>query len=484
MSSIKEQTLSSVKWTTIEKLGLQLMQFVLGLIMARLLTPSDYGIVGMIAIFLAVSTTFIDSGFGNALIRKKECKEQDYSTVFYFNICIALVCYTILFFVAPWIANFFNTPILTAILRVQSVTLVINSLMQIQVAKLMRNLDFKGLAKRSILSALVSGVISIVLAYKGWGVWALVAHAIIASIINLVFIWLYCKWRPKLMFSWDSFKELGSYGSNLLASSLLHTLYTNMTTLVIGKFCSAKELGYYNRGVQFATLPVYTANDVLTKVTFPILAKIQDDDSRLVLVYRKYICVLSIPIFFGCMLLVSIAKPLILILLTEKWLPAVTFLQIYAFAIMFNHITTINLNLLKVKGRSDLYLRLEIIKKTISFAILLVSIPFGAIGICISQIIYTQIALFVNTYYTGKLFNLGYWTQVKDFSKYLIGSIIVCLPSFVLNNYIEIIPFFGIAAGILISVLLYWVTFHKDEVFKEIIGIAKSKNPFLIKRTQ
>lgn len=481
MISIKEHTVNSVKWTSIEKFSLQLMQFVLGIFLARLLSPSDFGTVGMIAIFIAVSNTFIDSGFGNALIRKQNCSEQDYSTVFYFNIVVAIACYTILFFTAPIVASFFKTPILKSILRIQSISLVLNSLMQIQVAQLTRNLDFKGLAKRSMLSSFVSGIFSIIFAYMGFGVWALVAHVLIASFFNLVFIWVYCDWRPRLLFSWTSFKDLGSYGSKLLASSLLHTLYTNMTTLVIGKFCSAKELGYYNRGVQFASLPVHTANDIFTKVTFPILTKIQSDDARLVSVYRKYICVLSIPIFFCCMLLVSVSKPLILLLLTDKWLPAVVFLQIYTFAIMFNHITTINLNLLKVKGRSDLFLRLEIIKKSISFIILIASIPFGAKGICVSQILYTQIAISINTYYTGKLFSLGYWIQVKDFSKYLFGSIIACAPSYILNTYFDVNLLAGIFVGIIVSLFLYCLIFHKNILFQEILTIVRREIEGLIK---
>lgn len=479
MRTIKEQTLSSAKWTAIEKFGLQGMQFILGIIMARLLTPDDYGTVGMIAIFFSISSSFIDSGFSNALVRKQDCTEEDYNTVFYFNIVVALVCYTILFVAAPWIADFFHTPLLCAIVRIQSVNLLLNSLMLIQVAKLRKNLDFKALAKRSMIATLVSGFIGVIMAYCGLGVWALVYQGLISTFINLIYIWIYCRWYPKWLFSWVSFKELGSYGSKLFVAGLLHTLYTNITTFVIGRFYSAKDLGYYNRGTNLATLPVDTVNDILLSITFPILARIQNDDERLISIYRKYIRVMSIPIFFGCMLLVSMGKPLIVLLFTEKWLPAVDFLTIFAFAIMFNHITTLNLNLLKVKGRSDLFLKLEIIKKAISFVILFTAIPFGPIAICVSKVIYTQIATYINTYYTGKLFGLGYWTQVKDFSFYLFAAVLSCFPMYIVNTYTDLNYLVGVFLALILGITIYWFILRQDENFAELILLASQKLPFL-----
>lgn len=387
MSSVKEDTIKSVKWTAIEKISVQGIQFLLGLIMARLLTPEDYGTVGMLAIFIAVSQTFIDSGFSSALIRKNDRTEEDFCTVFYFNIVIAIGCYALLFIASPWIADFFHIPLLSPILRVQSVALVLNSLMGVQVAKLTIDLNFKALAKRTVYASLISGVIGVMLAYAGWGVWALVAQTIVSSLINLVFIWIYCRWYPRLGFSKKSFHELWNFGSKLLASGLLHTVYSNLTPLIIGRYFSSKDLGVYSRGTHLAQYPAQMTNDVLGKVTFPILAKIQDDDEHLIHVYRKYICVSSMAIFFGCVLLAAIAKPLVLFLLTEKWESCIIYLQIFCFSIMFDHICKINLNLLEVKGRSDLFFKLEVIKKTISIAILFASIPFGVIGICVSKVI-------------------------------------------------------------------------------------------------
>lgn len=474
MSSVKEDTIKSVKWTALEKVSVQGIQFVLGLIMARLLTPEDYGTVGMLAIFIAISATFIDSGFSNALIRKIDRTEADYCTVFYFNIVIAIVCYAILFIAAPWVADFFHIPLLCAILRVQSISLVLNSLMAVQVARLTINLDFKALAKRNVFASIISGVIGVLLAYIGWGVWALVAQALVGTFISLVFICIYCKWIPRQRFSRESFKYLWGYGSKLMASGLLHTIYTNLTTLIIGRYFSSKALGVYSRGTQLASYPVNITNDVLGKVTFPILAKIQNDEEHLIRVYRKYICVTSMIIFFGCILIAAIAKPLVLFLLTAKWAESIIYLQIFCFAIMFDHICRINLNLLEVKGRSDLFLRLEIIKKTISIAILFASIPFGVIGICVSKVIYTQIAVFINTYYTGKLFNLGYITQIKDFSGFLIKSIIACVPAYLIT-YLEINNVIALLLGVLSSVGIYWLLLRKNAYMVEVQNTVKSK---------
>lgn len=479
MASVKEDTIKSVKWSAIEKFSTQAMQFVLGLIMARLLLPSDYGTVGMLAIFIAVSQTFVDSGFTNALIRKLDRNETDFSTVFFFNLGVAILLYTLLFICAPLIADFFEIPALCLILRVQATTLIFGALMGVHNAKLTIKLDFKALAQRSVFSTLISGVVGVCCAYWGMGVWALVVQTVLGQIINMVFVWMYLHWRPQFTFSWLSFCELGSFGSKLLASSLLQTIYTNLTTLVVGKFFTAKDLGYYNRGTQFATLPVNTMNSVISKVVYPILVNIQNDDKHLVSVYRKYICFMSIPIFFGCMLMASIAKPMILMLLTDKWTQAVVYLQIFAFAIMFDHICSINLELLKVKGRSDLFLRLEIIKKTISIAILFASIPFGVVGVCVSKIVYTQIAIYINTYYTGKLFNLGYIAQLKDFSGYLFGSIIACIPGYLVCTYTSLPNIIALCIGLFSGTVLYIFFIRKDMYAIEIYDMLSAKLKFL-----
>lgn len=478
MSSVKQETLSGVKWTAVEKFSVQGIQFLLGLIMARLLSPSDYGIIGMLGIFFAISSTFIDSGFGNALIRKIDRTETDFSTVFYFNIAISIICYIILFAIAPWVGSFFKMPVLCSILRVQSVNLILNSLMGIQVAQLTIDINFKALAKRSMLSSIISGIFGVILAYYGFGVWALVYQSILCTLINLVFIWIYCKWKPRCEFSRKSFHELFSYGSKLLMSGLLNTVYVNLTPIIIGKYFSASDLGYYSRGTHLAKYPGDNINGVLQRVTFPVFAKLQKDDKHLIHVYRKYICITSMCIFFGCVLMAAIGKPLVLLLLSSKWEDAIVYLQIYSFSIMFDHINSINLNLLQVKGRSDLFLRLEVIKKAISTIILFVSIPFGVIGICVSKIIYTQIAVFINTYYTGKLFGLGYVEQFGDFGKFLLLSVVACLPAY-LFTFVDLPNIVLLASGTLSAILLYMAFLRKNSYMREVLAMVRKIIPFV-----
>lgn len=474
MESIKNQTLRSAKWNTVERFSVQGIQFLLGLIMARILTPDDYGIIGMLSIFFAVSQSFIDSGFSTALIRKANPTEAEYSTVFIFNIVVAIFLYAILFFTAPYIASFFNLEILKFIIRVQAITLIVNSLMVVQVAMLTTKLDFKSLAIRSICSTLISGIVGIILAYKGLGVWALVVQGLILSIVNLVLICWYCKWYPKSHFSVPAFKELGAFGSKLLVSGLIHTIYVKINTLAIGKFYSAKDLGFYSRGQQIAELPNTTINGVLQTVTYPILSRIKDDESHLVAVYRRYIRITSMVIFILCGTLCALGKPLVLFLLTDKWADAVPYLQVFAAACMFDHISTINLNLLKVKGRSDLCLRLEVIKKSIALVLLCCAIPLGVMAICITAFAYNQIAIVLNTYYTGKLFGLTYFMQVGDFVRFLLGTIVACLPTYLITllGLPNIVTLF---IGVAMSFSIYWMLFRDNEDMIEFVDLIESQ---------
>lgn len=470
MGTIQRDTVKGVKWSLVERLSTLGIQFVLGLVLARLLTPADYGLVGLLGIFFAISQSFIDSGFSNALIRKVDRTELDFSTAFYFNIAVGLACYGVLFLLAPCIASFFNAPVLCPILRVSAINLLIGSLTVVQVAKLTIEIDFKSQAKASVVASSVSGVFGIILAWHGYGVWALVAQGLASSVVYAVTIWWLARWHPMLAYSWTSFHNMFSYGSKLLASGLLHTLYSNMTTVVIGKFYTPGELGYYSRGESIANLPCRNFIGVLQRVTFPILARLQDDDDRLLAVYRKYIRITSLGIIFMMTLLAALAKPLVLLLLTDKWSEAIPFLQIFCFALMFDHICQLNLNLLQVKGRSDLFLRLEIVKKAVAFLILMASIPFGVLAICLSKVVYTQIAVFANTYYTGKLFGLGYFRQFADFCPYLVLSLLACLPAYLLAEFVDVC-WVGLPLGAVVASTLYglMLRLRNDEAYGEFV---------------
>ena len=289
MGELRDKTFTGVKWSAIERFSTQFVRFFVELVLARLLLPTDYGIIGMIGVFLAISKSFVDSGFSSALIRKKIVTDADNSTVFYFNILVGFLTYGILFWSAPIIADFFSTPILVEVIRVISVMLIFNSLTVVQVANLTRNIDFKTQSKASFTSSIISGILGIFLAYRGYGVWALVYQSVSAALVNMVLLWIYSQWRPKLLFSWLSFKELFGFGGKILLSGLLHTIYVQLTTLVIGKFYNSKSLGLYTRGERFASFPSTNLSSVIQRVTYPLLSKFQDDYTALISLYRKYI---------------------------------------------------------------------------------------------------------------------------------------------------------------------------------------------------
>lgn len=466
MGEVKKQTLNGVKWSAIERFSIQGVTFLLGLVVARLLTPADYGLVGMVGIFFGVSQTLIDSGFGNALVRKNDRTEDDFYTAFYFCLVVSIVCAGLICLGSPWIADFFNQPLLSPISKVLSLNLILGTLGIIPSSKMYIALDFKTTAKINFICAVVSGLLGLALAFMGYGVWALVWQSIGSNVLRVILLWGYRPCKLLLRFSKKSFNQLFGYGSKIAASGLLHTIYSEMTTIVIGKFYTPASLGNYSRGVGMSSLPVNIITGIVGKVTFPILARIQDDDERLIKIYRNYISLIMMGVVFGCMLMAALAKPLILGLLTAKWSGAIIFVQIFAFAIVFDPICSLNLNLLQVKGRSDLFLRLEIIKKTIAVIILFAAIPFGVVAICISKVVYTQVAVALNTYYTGKLFGLGYWQQWKDFSPYFGYSFIACLPSIALA-YLCPWHFVSLIAGSVSAVIIYiWILkIRRDAVF-------------------
>lgn len=477
---LRSQSISGMKWSAIERFAVQGIQFVIGLILARLLTPSDYGIIGMLAIFMAISQTIIDSGFSKALIQKQDRTEIDFSTAFFFNIVVGLICYSILFLASPYIASFFNEPVLKDVLRILAINLFLNSLAVVPVAKLSIKVDFKTQSKASIISTVLSGALGIVLAYRGVGVWALVAQSVSHSFVNVVLLWYLLKWKPQWKYSWESFRKLFSYGGNILVAGIISTIYANINTLVIGKFYTPKDLGYFTRGQQFPSLLSTNLTAIVQRVTFPILSKIQNDDNRLASVYRDYIKISSLGIFFLLIFLSSIAEPLVTFLLTDKWINAVIYLQVFCYALMFDHICAINLNLLYVKGKTNLVLRLEIIKKSLAFVILISSIPFGVFAICLSQVIYTQVAVYINTYYTGKLLNLGYLKQMNDYMPYFILAHIACLPCWLIQIIDGMHPFLSVITGGMLAIIIYVILLYvvQDDIFKKYVLYELKKRRF------
>ncbi|MBR1940234.1 MAG: lipopolysaccharide biosynthesis protein [Bacteroidaceae bacterium] len=462
------KAISGMAWTGLDKLASYAIQFVISIVIARLLMPSDFGIIGMLAIFIAIAQTFLDSGFANALIQKKGRTEVDYATVFYFNIVISVLLYGVFYVCAPLIAAFYNIPILTDVTRVVTLSLIINGFVIVQTAKLSIDLNFRLQALASIFSVIVSGIVGLWLAYIGWGVWALVYQNVSHALVRALILWIFARWRPLFVFSFDSFKQLFSFGSKLLASSLINTIYTNIYTLVIGKAFSPAEVGFFNQGNHFSKLPMQIVQDIVVKVNYPILSELQDDNNRLVLTYKK---LLRTPMFILFPILVglcAVASPLIEVLLGEKWLPCVPILQVLCIGYMFTPLTTINLNLLYVKGRSDLVLKLEFIKKPIAFLILFASIPFGLIWMCVGKALYEFIAFSFNCYYTKKLLSYGIGKQLKELLPIFINVGLMFVLVTLTMSFFEI-PLVKLVVGIVVGMLsfLLFAYFTKDESLGE-----------------
>lgn len=411
---LRQQTKTGILWSAIQRFSTQGIQFLTTLIMARILTPAEYGTIGMLSIFLAVSSVFVDSGFVNALTRKQNHTHEDICTVFFFNISISCVFYALLFFSAPYISDFYNMPELLFILRVLGLTLIINSFAAVQATLLTIQIDFKNQTKISIIALLLSATIGITCAYKGFSYWALVIQNIVSCLISTILYWYFSKWRPTLTFSIKSFKEMFNFGSKLLLSSLIDSIYNNIYSLVIGKCFSASTLGNYSRADSYANFPSNSLTGVIQRVTYPVLCKMQEDGDDLAQTYRKFLRISAFFIFPLMMALSALSYPFIILLIGEQWSISASMLQILCFSLMWYPIHVINLNLLFVKGRSDLSLRLEIIKKVLGISILAIAIPMGIMALCYSRIVMSILALIINTYYTGKLINLGFLKQIKD----------------------------------------------------------------------
>ncbi|MEG2278304.1 MAG: lipopolysaccharide biosynthesis protein [Odoribacter sp.] len=456
--SLKDKTINGAIWSLVDNVAGSGITFFVGLLLARLLSPEEFGVIGMLTIFIAISNSFVDSGFSNALIRKNNVREIDYNTVFYFNLFVGICCYILLFIASPAISRFFREPQLVAITRVLGLILIINALAIIQRTQFIKKIDFKTQTKVSVISSVSSGGIGIGMAFADYGVWSLVGQQLSRQLFNTLFLWIYSKWRPACEFSTGSFKEMFSFGSKLLFSGLLNTIYQNIYYLIIGRFYSADQLGQYTRAEQFNTIFSNNLTSVVQRVSYPVLSSIQDESERLKEAYRKIIKITML-VTFACMLgLAAMAKPLILVLIGEKWLPAVVYLQILCFSGMLYPLHAINLNILQVKGRSDIFLKLEIIKKMIGIVPILIGIFYGIEFMLLISVFISIIAYFLNSYYSAQLINYSVWFQIKDilpvFGVSLFVAISMWALSFLSIANILLLPL-QCFVGIILAIVIY-----------------------------
>jgi O-antigen/teichoic acid export membrane protein len=412
--SLGEKSLSGLLWAFLDKLGGSSVNFLITIILARLLFPEDFGLVAMVMIFFELSSVFVESGFSTALIREKTISEADKSTTFIFNLITAVVLYIALFFCAPLIAAFFEQPLLTLLVRVMGLNLIIEALSIVQGSTLTQQIDFKTQAKARFGAIALSGVAGVAAAFQGLGVWALVVRILVMAVVQTFFLWKLNPWKPSFVFSKESFRRLFGFGSKILSAALLDKFFSHIYKLVIGKFFAAATLGFYAQAANFSNMVINTLFRTVQTVTYPVLSKLQDDLARLKEGYRKILKLSSFVIFPAMTLLGVMAEPILAVLVGDKWLPSVPFLQLLCLAGATYHFTTVNLNMLLVLGRSDLSLKLEVVKKIVIGLAILIGLPFGVMGLVIGEVIATYINMSINAWYSKKFLNYSFGEQLLD----------------------------------------------------------------------
>ena len=461
MSVSKDSVVKGVFWSFADKFASQGVQFIIGLLIARILAPSDFGLIAMISIFIAIAQTVIDSGFASALIQKQDRTEADYNTVFCFNLISSLLLYAVLYVVAPFIASFYKEPQLENIIKVINLCLVINAISIIKQTKLTIDLNFKPLAVISVIAVFCGGGVALVMAKRGFGVWALVAQQITSSSVKTILFWITTCGRSNektsLKFDKESFRSLFSFGSKLLLSGILHTIYLNLYSLVIGKRYQAADVGFYTRATSISQFVVINLMTVFGKVFYPAQCKIQNDEERLKASFRQYMTISCFVIFPLSAIFAALAYPVIELVLTEKWLPAAPLLQILCIAYMFYPIMYVNNNIITVKGRTDYFLKAEIVKKTIAIVILLATLSLGLRWLCWGLVAYSVVDVIIIIYYTRKVIDIGYLAQLKmTLPMFVISAIsgVVAWSATVMftGQWVQILS--GTLAGIGIYVLL------------------------------
>lgn len=469
MSTLKDKAVNGLKWSIVDNLVNSGITFLVGLVLARLLSPVEFGILGIITIFINISNTIVDGGFVTALIRKPNSTEDDYNTVFYSNLAISLFLMLLLCLSSNWIAVFFEQPILAKIMPWMSLLLLINAFAIIQRTLLIKKIDFKTQAKISLISSLGSGVIGIGMALTGYGVWSLVAQQLSRQLLLTIFLWFFSAWRPRWQFSKGSFKDLFGFGSKVLIANLINSIYKDMFLAVVGKMYSAKDLGQYNRAEQFNLIFTNNLTMVLQKVTMPTFSQVQTDEARFSYAFRKIVNYSAIITFALVLGLAAVAKPLLMILIGEQWMPAVKYLQIMSLYGAIYPLQVLNVNILNVVKRSDLLLRLEIIKKTLFIAVIVTGFFFELEYMIWAAVIYYYIEFVLNSWYSERYVNYGTWKQVKNMLPIFVFSLGISALVWLLT--LTLLPYWlMLCLQIIGAILLYYVGYELwgQEDYKEL----------------
>jgi O-antigen/teichoic acid export membrane protein len=473
--SSSNKVFSNLIWRFAERCGAQLVALVVSIVLARLLTPEAYGTIALVTVFITILQVFIDSGMANALIQKKDADNLDFSTVFYFNVTMCSVLYILMFLVAPLISSFYNDESLTLVVRVLSLTLIISGVKNVQQAYVSRTLQFKRFFFSTLGGTIGAAVLGIAMAYKGFGVWALVAQQLFNATIDTVILWMTVKWRPQLIFSFERLKGLFSYGWKLLVSSLLDTIYNNIRQLIISKLYTTSDLAQYNRGKQFPNLIVTNINNSIDSVLLPVLAKEQDNKERIKSMTRRAMktsTYIMAPLMMG---LTFVGEPLVSLILTDKWLPCVPFMRIFCITFMFYPIHTANLNAIKAMGRSDLLLKTEFIKKIVGIIALVSTMWFGVMAMAYSLLVTSVLAQIINSWPNKRLLNYSYFEQLKDILPGILLAVFmgICIYPVQWLNLSNILTLcIQIPLGAMIYLIGSFI--FKLDSFEYLLGIMKS----------
>ena len=471
--NLRSKVAGSFFWVFIDSSVQRVLQFIIGIILARILLPEEFGLLGMIVVFIKFSELFIDSGFSFALIRKEKVARIEYETVFWFNTCISILFFILLWFSSPFIADFFNKPILTGIVRAVSFGLLINATGSIQNIRLRRDLKFKELAITGISSKLISGITAIFLAINGFGVWALVFQQLLNNFLRVGFMFFFNRLLPRLKFSLRSFKELFSFSSKLLYGGIVSSVVSNIYPIIIGKFFSASDVGFFDKAKTIQGAPVQFFTGIVQQVTLPTFAKIQNENDRFRNAYRNVIKISFFAIILPLALIVISAKPLIVVLLTDKWLPAAEILQIIALGGMFYPLSALNVNIIGLKGRSDLVMYLQFSKDALTILGVLVGIWFGIRGLVISYTITCIFAYLLNALFSNKVIDYPFYDQLYDILPFvllaLVTMLLAGLAGFLVDNLLIKLIIIWSTGLIVYFLLAYILNFKVLDELKKIL---------------
>ena len=472
--SLKDKTIKGTAWSAIDNVTQMGVSFLVSIVLARLLSPDDYGLIGIINIFTIVCTAIINGGFSSALIRKKDVTDDDYNTSFIVNLGLSLLLYALVFLASPLIADFFGREELVWLTRVSSLIMIIGALAIVQQTRLSKRIDFKTQTKITLMASIISGVIGITMAFLDFGVWALVAQMLSAQVLRTVLLWFYNHWIPSLRFNKQSFHELFGFGWKMMVSGILDSLWTQLYQVIVGKFYNAATLGQYTRAKHFSQMFSSNLTNVIQRVTYPVLSEIQDDKERMIAAYRRVIKITMFLTFALMFALGAVSEPLLYCLIGEKWNEAATYLPLICFVGSFYPLHAINLNMLMVQGRSDLFLKLEIIKKIIGLAPLFIGAFVGIFPMLYTSIFISAICYLLNSHYPGKLLGYTSWMQLKDISKSFsitfTMAVIVYMLKLIPISYWITLPI-QIVVGLCVFILLCRIT--KIEEYKEMINMIK-----------